>query len=286
MARPMQLLAASDAPSTAKILVAARLADIEVQLAAGGTETPCGHPVPELCLGNGNKVRYTDPILRRLGQVHGDAGRLGSSFIQEAQVDGWLEWVTLEVDHAELNGGELDVAKVCGSLEARLNASESPFLVGDRLSLADVSAVCSLRRPLAKVGAAKLAKDFPKTARWFADCDAACGGSSSGGAAGGGADNAAGAQAPAFQYTEGQGSPAAVYWGWFRKALCMRLLQAARAAGVEDAKKAVLSKPSVDGLCRTCAETFGRPLSATEVAHLQAAPVSAQWLQSVLAETA
>lgn len=74
--------------------------------------------------------------------------------------------------------------------------------------------------------------------------------------------------------------PAAVYWKWFEKGLAERLRKAAAAAG--RGKADVLARPTAAGLVQTCADTFKRPLGETEIAHLEVAPVSAEWLASLL----
>mmetsp|Transcript_48431 Transcript_48431/g.138421 ORF Transcript_48431/g.138421 Transcript_48431/m.138421 type:complete len:145 (+) Transcript_48431:79-513(+) len=91
---------------------------------------------------------------------------------------------------------------------------------------------------------------------------------------------------PAFPYAAGEvtdSDPAAVYWAWFRRALGTRLRAAAAAGGATGAE-AVLRDPTAQGICHTCEEVFGRPLSESEMVHLQQAPVSAEWLRGVLQE--
>eukprot|EP00933_Yihiella_yeosuensis_P006785 TRINITY_DN111575_c0_g1_i1.p1 TRINITY_DN111575_c0_g1~~TRINITY_DN111575_c0_g1_i1.p1 ORF type:complete len:130 (+),score=28.65 TRINITY_DN111575_c0_g1_i1:53-442(+) len=93
--------------------------------------------------------------------------------------------------------------------------------------------------------------------------------------------------APWFSFTKGDISssePAAIYWGWFERAMSVRLKAAASAKGNAAAGIALLLKdPSAEGICRTCREVFGRPLSEVEAAHLQEVPLSVDWLKKVLA---
>lgn len=63
------------------------------------------------------------------------------------EVDSWLEWVALEVDHHDL-GEASDLEAICEVLNAHLRTRT--YLVGQRLTLADVSAAVSLRQPFEK----------------------------------------------------------------------------------------------------------------------------------------
>jgi len=284
----MQLLSEEGSAETEKIVAAARHSGVSLEIIKGGCDhTPCGLPVPELRLPGGTKLRHLGAILRRVAQsgpLSEGAPLTGNSFIEEGQVDSWLEWVSLEVDHS---GDDLDVKQVCGVLEAHLRGK--CFLVGDHLSLADISAAISLRGPLEKAGLPELGASFPSTVCWLRASLAAGAGTSAGGTAGvrRRAAGAGGGRAPLYQYTAsktGEQQPAAVYWAWFQKSLRTRLLAASAAAGVGGAaaaEKAILAAPTADGVCSTCL-AWGRPMSETEELHLRAAPVSKAWLQDLL----
>lgn len=290
--KPLEL--AADEVGAAKILAAARLAGVEVQLRPGGcaARTPCGLPVPELEHATG-RVKYLNPILRRVAESgFPGTGLLGNCFTDEGQVDSWLEWVMLEIDHS---GEDADTKRICGVLEAHLKGRT--HLVGSRVSLADISAVLSLRPLLEKAGLGDPSASFPGVARWLRTCTqelelgpsaAEVPGRGPGPAKRSAAKSSAAAAAPPpFPYTEGSvtdSRPAAVYWAWFRKGLGTRLYAAAKAAGCADVAQAVLAAPTAEGLVRTCAEAFGKPLSEAEALHLQQAPVSASWLKELLQE--
>jgi len=163
---PLQLTADIEGVSAAKILAVAKQAGIEVQLTSGGGRTPCGLPVPELHMPNGGRVRHTNAILRRVAQLS-EGSLMGNSFVEEGQVDSWLEWASLEVDHHVMQG-EPAIEPLCGILEMHLKSRT--FLVGQRLTLADISTSCSLRQPLEKVGLDELRTTYPNTTRWFLTC--------------------------------------------------------------------------------------------------------------------
>merc|ERR1719384_594440 len=87
---------------------------------------------------------------------------------------------------------------------------------------------------------------------------------------------------PRFPYKASGNDPAAEYWKWFQLALGCRLRAAASQAGV--GTETLLKDATAAGLIRACAEAFGDLLSESEMAHLDAAPVSAAWLKGILAE--
>lgn len=163
---PLQLAADASAASTVKILAVAKLLGVPLQLTAGGERTPCGLPVPVLTLHDGKKIRHTNAVMRRVGQTT-DSTLTGSCFMEEGQIDSWLEWVALEVDHNDLEDAAA-LQTVCEALEAHLKART--FLVGQRLSLADVSAACSLRQPFEKAGMDALREKYPNAIRWARTC--------------------------------------------------------------------------------------------------------------------
>jgi len=74
--------------------------------------------------------------------------------------------------------------------------------------------------------------------------------------------------------------PAAIYWSWFEQAFAKRLLDAVVAGG--GIQEDIFQDPTPRGLANTCASTFKKPLSESEIAHLENAPVSADWLAKVL----
>jgi len=163
MSPAMALRIASEGDSAKKIQTVGRMAGVPLQVSSGGDKTPCGMPVPVLTLPDGSKIRHTNAILRRLGQMY-DSPLTGSCFMEEGQIDSWLEWVALEVDHNDLEDTEM-LESVCQALEAHLKSRT--FIVGQRLTLADISAAISLKQPIEKVGMDALREKFPSVVRWL-----------------------------------------------------------------------------------------------------------------------
>jgi len=161
----MRLCADKEAASTEKILAAAKHAGIEIDLAIGGAVTPTGLPVPELQIGE-VKVQHTNPILRRVAQTC-DCGLMGSSFMDESQVDSWMDWGTLLLDHHVLSE-KAPLEPICDVLEPHLKSRT--FLVGQRLTVADISLSISCKPLLEAADLEAVRQRYPATVRWLQTC--------------------------------------------------------------------------------------------------------------------
>jgi len=165
--KPLQLAGDPEDAGTHKCLAVARLAGLAIELAPSTKKlTPCSIHIPEMS--HGGVVRHADAIMLRLARM-AECGLLGNSFLEEAQVDSWLQWTSLEVQHHFVVPGS-PVGTVCGPLEAHLK--DKTFLVGQRLTLADVSLAITLRKPFEACGFDELRKTSPATVRWFMTCSA------------------------------------------------------------------------------------------------------------------
>jgi len=162
----LQLAAEPHNSSTQKILTTARLAGLVVDVQGKGGKTPVGAPVPELTVQDDLKVRHTNAVLRRIAQTN-ECGLMGANFFEEGQVDSWLEWTSLEVDHHVMDGAGTP-ERLCEVLEHRLKGRT--FIVGQRLTLADISVSCSLKQAFDQAGIEKLRTAYPNTMRWFLTC--------------------------------------------------------------------------------------------------------------------
>jgi len=146
-------LVAGDDVSALKIKVAAKAAGVDLKL-----ERPKGGAcVPELHIG-GRVVRYTNAVIRCIGRIFEGSDIYGSTFVENAQVDSWLDWTEMEFGSSEPPNGEAAVEKLATHLESRT------YLVGQRYTLADVSLSCSL---------AQLKLSLPPAVqRWLNTCTA------------------------------------------------------------------------------------------------------------------
>lgn len=111
-------------------------------------------------------IRHTNAILRHIAQIS-DCGLLGSSFAEESMVDSWMDWGFLEVEHS-LAGPDTNVSPHCEKLEAHLK--NRTFLVGQRLTVADIALAVPLNTAAEAAGVADLRKSFPATIRWLLTC--------------------------------------------------------------------------------------------------------------------
>mmetsp|Transcript_28914 Transcript_28914/g.52871 ORF Transcript_28914/g.52871 Transcript_28914/m.52871 type:complete len:781 (+) Transcript_28914:118-2460(+) len=166
MVRPMYLAADPNAQTTLKILTTAKRANVKVELKGAGGQTSLGLHVPELTVGDRRPIRHAVAIMRHIAQIS-ECGLLGSSFIEEGQIDSWMEWGVLDVDYAVLDD-EWPIDKQCEALEAHLK--NRTFLVGQRLTLADISIAVPLLQAFKKTGIDTLKATYPATVRWFLTC--------------------------------------------------------------------------------------------------------------------
>mmetsp|Transcript_39538 Transcript_39538/g.93035 ORF Transcript_39538/g.93035 Transcript_39538/m.93035 type:complete len:794 (+) Transcript_39538:109-2490(+) len=163
---PLTLCCEREAEPTLKILAAASLAGVDIQVSGASERTPCGLIVPVLKIGSDCSIRYTAPILHRIARTS-DCGLLGKNFLEESQVDSWLQWAALELDH-HFEVPDAKVEPVLDVLEAPLRTKT--FLVGQRLTLADISVSISLRKPMLEKGVDALKKSYPSVVRWWLTC--------------------------------------------------------------------------------------------------------------------
>merc|ERR1711918_330215 len=103
--------------------------------------------MPKLQTLDGGIIKHTNAILRRIAHTVPECGLMGCSFFEESAIDSWLEWGALEVDHTVLDANPVD--GICDVLEPHLKSRT--FLVGQRLSVADVSIALSIKASVDKV---------------------------------------------------------------------------------------------------------------------------------------
>jgi len=160
----MRLLAQVNSNEAQKILVTSKILNqtLQVEDAKGkGETTPTGLSVPALQADESTIIKSTNAIMRYLVSTAPPSDLRGSSPIEQAQVDSWLEWTTNDVDHAGLMPSPC-YDKELGIIEAHVKSRT--FLVGQRLTLADVALAISLRQlPIA-------AGTHPATYRWVNTC--------------------------------------------------------------------------------------------------------------------
>jgi hypothetical protein len=93
-------------------------------------------------------------MLRTIASVSPASGLLGKSSIEDATIDGWLSFVwnsidvplaaAVSIESGETSAMEEDVAKALETVEKYLASSQRTYMVGDSLTLADISLAISL----------------------------------------------------------------------------------------------------------------------------------------------
>jgi len=124
-------------------------------------------------------------IARYVAGLRRDTELLGCSFFDSAQVDSWVDFCGHELElpatvwfypalgympynAAACGKAKGDVANALAVLESHL--SDKTYLVGHKISLADITIVCALVYPFKFVADAAFRAPFPNVMRWFNTC--------------------------------------------------------------------------------------------------------------------
>lgn len=164
----MRLFVNADSQAAKKILATARLISLDIEIAgASKNAAVCGSPAPELVIDGATPVKHTNAILRHIARLHADCELMGETLAEESQADVWLDWSLLEVDH-KLTIVDAPMDEFYNTLERHLK--NRTFLVGERLTVADVAVAVSLQPALEKTSIAEAKKAHPALARWWLTC--------------------------------------------------------------------------------------------------------------------
>jgi elongation factor 1-gamma len=127
----------------------------------------------------------SNAIARYIARIRRDTELAGRSFFETAQVDAWMEFCSHEVDvpattwiypvlgYAQFNAAhqkqaEEGLHKALATLERHL--LPRTFVVGNSITLADISLAASLYYPFRFVLDAKARTPYPSVVRWFMTC--------------------------------------------------------------------------------------------------------------------
>lgn len=127
----------------------------------------------------------SNAIARYVAGLRADSQLLGASHYEAGLIDQWVHWAQNEVDacasvlvypifgYLQYNKKAYDIAK--GDLHAALghlntHLQSQTFIVGERVTLADISLSCSLYFPFKTVIDAATQAKFPNVTRWFVTC--------------------------------------------------------------------------------------------------------------------
>mmetsp|Transcript_20433 Transcript_20433/g.33572 ORF Transcript_20433/g.33572 Transcript_20433/m.33572 type:complete len:437 (+) Transcript_20433:91-1401(+) len=143
-------------------------------------KSPLGK-VPVLDTPQGS-IFESNAIARYVARMRRDTELYGVSFFESAQVDSWIDFSTQEVElpatmwfypvigYMPFNPlatekAKTDLAKALGVLEGHL--LDKTYLVGDKITLADITLCSTLVYPMKLVMDAAYRADFPCVQRWF-----------------------------------------------------------------------------------------------------------------------
>jgi len=191
----MRIYTYPENPRVYKALIAAKYVGVEIEVPSFemGTDNktpeflkknPLGK-VPVLETDDGNSVFESNAIARYVARLNPSANLFGKSVYEAALVDQWVDFTVGEIDlpaNAWLlpisgyipNNPQAtakavqDIRKVLTILNNHL--ATRTFLVGERVTLADIIVVCSVLKLYQMVLDASFRKPFANTNRWFLTC--------------------------------------------------------------------------------------------------------------------
>jgi elongation factor 1-gamma len=127
----------------------------------------------------------SNAIARHVARMRRDTELLGTSFFESGQVDAWVDFVSHDLEtpvtlwlypvlgflpfNSDVHGEAVaDVRRALNVLESHL--STRTYLVGNKITLADVTAVSTLFYPFRFLFAPVFLEAFPSVHRWFVTC--------------------------------------------------------------------------------------------------------------------
>ncbi|CAJ1405331.1 unnamed protein product [Effrenium voratum] len=179
----MKLYAHPDNYKTKKALIAAEYVGLEVSCPQNAGAAATGKiPVLETPKGC---IFSSTAIARYISRISRPVGLYGQNLIEGGMIDSWLEFsthelevplctwvlpamgVTAEVPEATACAKD-DVAKAMTVLDK--HCLHNTFMVGNSITLADISVCCALIDAMRHVFDGKFLKPFPNLMRWFKLC--------------------------------------------------------------------------------------------------------------------
>jgi len=140
---------------------------------------------PILQTPSGNVIFESNAIARYLAKIRRDTGLAGESVLEEASIDSWVEWSANELElpccvwfypvagympfHPDAyTKAKADVGKALEVLDAHL--SDKTYIVGERITLADICLASTLVYPFKLVCDKTFLKAYGNVSRWFQTC--------------------------------------------------------------------------------------------------------------------
>jgi len=130
-------------------------------------------------------ITSSNAICRYISAISPAAGLLGANALERVEVDGWLDfasrelelpgsvWIYPVVGHMDFRPeayarAKEDLAASLAALDARL--AGRTYLVGGRLTLADIAVACALVYPFKLVADPAYLKPHANVVKWFQNC--------------------------------------------------------------------------------------------------------------------
>lgn len=177
------------------ILIAAEYNGIDIQVVSDDsfdpktiqTKSPTGK-APILETPSGTVLFSSHAIARYVANLRRDTSIGGSSMLEQAQIDAWLDFCAAELElpacvwyypiagympfHQEAyEKAKLDFSKALQVLESHLQKQQQQqYLVGTSLTLADIVVVSTLLYPFKLTASPSYLKSYPKVLKWFQTC--------------------------------------------------------------------------------------------------------------------
>ena len=170
-----------------KILIAAEYcgADVEVVETTSAPKESIIKKLPVLQIGN-TFIANSNAIARYVSKLRADAGLCGATLVESAQVDSWIDFCSMDIElpatiwyypvigylpsanPVATEKAKLDLAKGLAILNTHL--ADKTYLVGENITLADITIASALVYPFKFVADPKYRAAFPNVMRWFDTC--------------------------------------------------------------------------------------------------------------------
>jgi len=176
---PLNLYADPNSYHTKKILFTAALTGLDIQQSKGGAAD--SGKIPVLELEQGQCIFSTNAIARYVAAIRRDLALYGQNLTEAGQIDSWVEFSTHELEvplgtwQLQKNGTPIpaevveaaksDTQKALAILNNHLMTFT--YMVGHRLSLADICLSCALADAMKSLFDAGFRQPYGNVVRWF-----------------------------------------------------------------------------------------------------------------------
>jgi len=170
-----------------KILIAAEYCGVDIEV-VDTKAPPTGsvmNKLPELEVVGSSSISNSNAIARFISKMRADAELTGATVLDSAQVDSWMDFSAFDIElsasvwfypvlgFTPFNSkasekAKADLAKALKTLDTHL--ATRTYLVGNKISLADITVSTSLVYPFKFVADPKYRGQFPNVMRWFDTC--------------------------------------------------------------------------------------------------------------------